>query len=719
MKKLFFLLTFVFTLTVLIQAAEPTIWTVNTRSEILKGDSKGVSIDETGTIVLAPKLNEVFNTQQSYVWSTVADPAGNVYLGTGNDGKIFKVDAGGKGALFSDLAELDVTALAIGKDGSLYAGTSPDGKVYKIDASGKADIYFDCPDKYIWSLAVLNDGSLAIGTGENGKIYKVKAANAAPQSSLLFDSSETHIISMAVDRSGNLFAGTDSNGIVLRITPEGKAFAVLDAALREIHELSVAPDGSVYALALSEAASTARPNPSTVKGTDGDGNNVVVAVTATEATTTEQPPKSRYDLTAAKSAVYRILPDGSNEIIWSSSSVTGFSLYAHQTNNGVLLGTSDKGRIYNITRDGRETLLLQTNEGQVSRIISDGKKLYATSSNAGKLYNFGSETLTEGSYESSVRDAKNSALWGRIWWNGTGNVMIQTRTGNTAKPDETWSDWSAALTDAKGGQISSPRARFMQWRATLRSSASLNDVSVSYLANNIAPEILSIQLLPTSVGLFANPPQIVDPNIEALGIDPAVFGLPAAVQIPPRRAFQKGARALQWTTEDRNGDKLEYSLYYRGINEKDFKLLRDNLRDNFFTLDGLALADGRYVFKVVAKDSLSNPLSLALSGERISEPIDIDNTAPQVITVGTPQFSGDKVRVSFEATDVSSYINRAEYSIDGGEWQSVYADDGISDSPKERYTFELTLKNPGEYSVTLRVFDESGNIGNARILVKK
>jgi hypothetical protein len=719
MKKLFFFLIATITFTTIINAADPTIWRVNNRTEMLKGEAKGVSVTDTGAIVLSPKLTEVFNTQQSFVWSSAVDTAGNVYLGTGNEGKIFKVGADGKGALFTDLAELDVTSLAVGKDGAVYAGTSPDGKVYRIDASGKAEVFFDCPDKYIWSLAVLNDGSLAVGTGEVGKIYKVKSANAAPASSLLFDSSDTHIISMVVDKAGNLYAGTDSNGLVLRITPEGKAFALLDAGLREIHDLAVSPDGSVYALALSDAASTTRPNPTTTTGTAADGTTAVVAVTSVEAPETPAAPKSRYDLSAAKSAVYRIAPDGSNEIIWSSAAVTGFSLYAHQTGSGILLGTSDKGRIYNITRDGRETLLLQTNEGQVSRIITDGKKLYATSSNAGKLYNFGGETVAEGSYESVVRDAKNSALWGRIWWSASGNINLQTRTGNSAKPDETWSDWSVALTDPKGGQIASPKARFMQWRATLRGTATLNDVAVSYLANNIAPEVLSIQLFPTSVGLFANPPQQVDPNIENSGLDPTVFGMPASVQVPPRRAYQRGAKALQWTAEDRNADKLEYTLYYRGVNEKDFKVLRDGLRDNFFTLDGLALADGRYIFKVVASDSPSNPLNLALSGERTSEPIDVDNTAPQVMAVGTPQASGEKVRVSFEASDVSSFISRAEYSIDGGEWQSVYADDGISDSIKERYTFDVNLKNAGEYSVTLRVFDEGGNVGNARVLVRR
>src|SRR5215475_11142720 len=79
-------------------ASEPVIWTVDSRAEVLKGDAKGVSISDTGAIVLAPKLTEVYSTGQSYVWSSAADTQGNVYLGTGNDGKIFKIDTAGKGA---------------------------------------------------------------------------------------------------------------------------------------------------------------------------------------------------------------------------------------------------------------------------------------------------------------------------------------------------------------------------------------------------------------------------------------------------------------------------------------------------------------------------------------------------------------------------------------------------------------------------------------------
>lgn len=696
--------------------SEPLVWSVNSRADVLKGDARGVSIDQDGTISLAPKLSEVYKSGQSYVWASAVDSAGNVFLGTGSDGKVFKVDANGNGTQLCDLAEINVSALVIGKGGEIYAGTSPDGKVYKIDANGKADIYFDPKEKYIWSLAILADGSLAVGTGDSGKIYKVKAANATPESSLLFDTSETHIIALAADKQGNLFAGTDSSGIVMRFGVDGKPFGLLDSPLREIHSIDIGPDGSVYVLALGESASAAKP--ADAAATPPATESKTVSVDKPNPANPEPAPKSRYDLSAAKSAVYRIMPDGGTDILWASPSVVGFSLYAHQTGRGVLLGTSDKGRIYNIGNDGRETLVLQTDANQISTIRSAGASLIATSSNQGSLFRFGGDS-GEGTYESAVLDAKATATWGRIWWRSSGNVTIQTRSGNTEKADETWSSWSTALSDPKGAQIASPKAKYIQWRAVLKAAGSiLNEVNVAFVARNIAPEVLSIQVLPTNVGLAANPPQQIDPNIELAGLDPVVFGIPN-VPVPPRRLYQRGATSLQWSAEDRNGDRMIYDIYYREIGDAVYKLLRADLIDPFIAIDGQSLADGRYIFRVVAKDSPSNPVTLALSGEKTTEPIDIDNTAPLVAASGTPQTAGDKTRVAFEATDASSYLTRAEYSVNGGEWRSVYADDGISDGPRERYTIDIATPTSGEYVVTIRVYDVNGNAGNARILVKK
>ncbi len=463
MKTILLFLAIAISLSTITSAAEPSVWTVGSRADVLKGDSRGVSIDSSGAITLAPKLTEIYKTEQPYIWSSVIDATGNVFLGTGSDGRIYKVTAAGSGAMFADLNELNVTALAIGHNGELFAATSPDGKVYRIDSAGKADVYFEPKEKYIWSLAVMNDGNLAVGTGEGGKVYRVRTPNATPEASLLFDTSETHIISLAVDRQGNLYAGTDSGGLVMRFGADGKPFGLLDSPLREIHEITVGPDGSVYVLALGESASVVTPASGPSPASTPEAKTV--STEKPNPTAPPTPEKSRYDLTGAKSVVYRILPDGGSDIIWASTSVTGFSIYAHQTGAGVLLGTSDKGRVYNITNSGRETLVLQSDTNQISTIRSRGADLYATSSNQGRLFKIGGDTVAEGSYESAVFDAKASATWGRIWWQSSGNVEIQTRSGNTEKSDETWSSWNAVATTARSGQIASPKARYLQWRA--------------------------------------------------------------------------------------------------------------------------------------------------------------------------------------------------------------------------------------------------------------
>src|SRR4030095_16386485 len=444
---------------------QPTVWETSGRADLLKGDARGVSISDTGVLMLAPKLTEVFTTQQTYVWSSASDNQGNVFLGTGHDGKIFRVKPDGTGALLYDAAELDVTAL-VAKDGVVYAGTSPDGKVYRITPDGKAEVFFDPEDKYIWSLALLPDGSLAVGTGDSGKLYRVRTAGAKPETSLLVNTSQTHVISLAVSPQGDLIAGTDSGGLVLRVSSEGKTFALFDTQLREIHSLAVASDGSIYALALSDAASGSR-GPSTPadpsQPTDGSTPTTSVTITAIdEAGAAVQaqptPTRSRSDISNARSAVFRILPDGATDIVWSSSTITAFAVAPGLQPGTVLIGTSEKGRIYSVTNDGRDTLLLQSTEGQISSLLTRNNQVYAASSNQGKLFSFGAGLLNEGSYESPVRDAKLTASWGRIWWRGAGNVELQTRTGNGERPDATWSEWSPVYKNPDGNQISSPRA---------------------------------------------------------------------------------------------------------------------------------------------------------------------------------------------------------------------------------------------------------------------
>jgi hypothetical protein len=75
------------------------------------------------------------------------------------------------------------------------------------------------------------------------------------------------------------------------------------------------------------------------------------------------------------------------------------------------------------------------------------------------------------------------------------------------------------------------------------------------------------------------------------------------------------------------------------------------------------------------------------------------------------------VIVKFTARDTSSSIERAQYSLDGGEWILVSPTGGISDAPEEHYEFSLSNLGPGEHTIAVRAYDKFENVGSAKTTV--
>jgi hypothetical protein len=714
-------------------AGGPVFWRVNTRSEIEKGDARGVSIADNGALTLAPSLIEVFDTKQAYVWSAAADSAGNIYLGTGHEGRVFKVDPSGKGSLLYKTSELDVMALAVDAQGNVYAGTSPDGKIYRIAPNGEAKVFFEPKTKYIWSLTFDGQGRMLVGTGDKGVIYRVNADGTGAPSVTI---SQPNITALRVASSGAIIAGTDPGGLVLRISPEGKVFTLFDSSQREIRDLALGRNDEIYALALAESAGTGATNtspaaspvaPTTPPSNSSDDGTVTITISDLQVIDTPgaAPATSSSAGGQSKSAVYRLDANGLSDTIWDSKETTAFALAA-AGDGRVLVGTGQKGRIYQASAGEKPILLAQTSEAQTSRLIragAGGNQLFAAASNLGKLFRLSSETAASGTYTSSVRDAQSSASWGRLAWVGEGAIELQTRSGNTSNPDSTWSDWSAPAANPDGDAIKSPTARFIQWRATLKkspnsSSPRLREVTISYLPRNLAPKINSVTILPAGVSLQALPQQQPDSGADQAGLDPSILG--AMAQIPPRRVFQRGAISLQWQAEDKNGDTIEYSVYYRSASGSgaEFYPLKTELRENYYTVDANALPDGRYVFKVVASDEASNPGAQALKDEQETEPVEVDNTPPVVAAADAPRVTGSNVEIVFRAADATSIIRRAEYQIDGGQWKMVFPVDGIADSKREEFRVSVALADKKPHVIALRAFDANANVGGAQATVK-
>lgn len=725
-------------------AVSPIFWSTDSFADFSKGTLKGLSLSAEGQLSLAPKFDSVFDSDQALIWSAVVDNKKSVFVGTGHDGKVFKVDGSGSSSLFFDAAELDVLALALDSDQTLYAATSPDGKVYKVNSDGKASVFFDPEDKFIWDMAFDRKGNLFAATGNKGKLYKV---NKEGKGEVFYDSGQSNIICIAIDDAGNVVAGSDPDGYLYRISADGKPFVVYDSTMREIHEVQLDSKGSIYFVGINGGAGGSISESKNSGSEIISGDSVTVSLSLSgqgdkkapvvEETLAFKPPLgrgSRRDSGGQKSGIFRIAPDNSVETLWTSDSETIYGLHL-RADSSLLFSTGNKGRIYLLKPDKKFNLLLETTEEQTTKLVPAGTDILACTSNLAKIYRLGGVVNTQGSYESEVKDTQGVSTWGSLHWRAVvpdgASLKIHTRSGNTRKPDKSWSDWSKAHTLADGEAIQSPRARYVQYKAVLsttnQNSASMEQISVPYLPQNLVPEVKSINILPPGVafqrlpGFSAqrSPVTLVDQgSAEASGASDAI-PQNASVSIPPRRTFQKGAQSFSWEAEDDNGDDLIYSIYFRGEKESEWRLLKKDLEERFYTLEADSLPDGKYFVKVMASDSPSNPKLVALSAELVSVQFHVDNTAPQ-IQVANQTVQGRTSMVRFRASDSVSALRKAEVSLDGKEWEMVFSADGIVDSKTEEFEIKTATLEPGEHVVALRVYDATGNvaIGKAALSIK-
>src|SRR5690349_23381355 len=134
--------------TPILQAASTSFWLVSTQNDFLKGEVEQLTVDTDGRVMLGPSIETLSQTSTPAVWRLALDTNGNVWAGTGNEGKVLKVDKSGNTTTVFDATELEVHALAAGPNGVMYAGSSPDGKIYKITPDGKSEPFFDPEDKY-------------------------------------------------------------------------------------------------------------------------------------------------------------------------------------------------------------------------------------------------------------------------------------------------------------------------------------------------------------------------------------------------------------------------------------------------------------------------------------------------------------------------------------------------------------------------------------------
>jgi hypothetical protein len=326
--------------------------------------------------------------------------------------------------------------------------------------------------------------------------------------------------------------------------------------------------------------------------------------------------------------------------------------------NGVLYAaTGNAGVVYRIEpgkngSDAQVARLLEPDQRQslALALAPKGSTLLIGTGNNGAAYRVALGEAGSGTYYSPIFDAKSTAHWGNLRTISR-SAEIETRSGNTAEPDASWSDWQPLRPNELGEYaVASPPARYLQYRVNLSEStstpgaAALSRIEVAYRAVNHAPTV--------------------------------------ALTVPRGGEYWMGKKKITWTGKDPDSDTLFYRAYLSSDDGATWQALGDAAsKTASFELDSSKYPDGVYRLKVVGSDAAANPED-PREDQAISLPIVIDNTVPTLDAVLTPGEGGWKLQgVASDATS----------PISGVEWHYVAADKASESAENKPTTVFATI----------------------------
>ena len=709
---------------------QPMVWRQSSFQDFSLGTFNSTAATSADDVRLVPSISKLAALPEDYVWQVVPDGQGGAYAGTGNNGRIYRIDKNGSIYIFFKTGELEVHSLARDSKGVLYAGTSPGGKVFRIEPDGRGRVILDAQEKYILSLSADSKDNIYAGVGDGGKIYRITPSG---KSEIFAKLPEASVLSLAVDKSDNLYAGTAKDGVVYKIAPDGTVSAVYNAAEDSIPSLAVDGSGNIYA------------------GTgSGKGSIYKIPVSGVPKTVYDKAPRALSMAVDAEGCVYVVSDD----------------------------------QIFKITPDEKIMSLDTRRSGAqfIAVAVDRDGTIFAGTANTGAVYR--SDSALEGTYDSAVHDAGLPSRWGMINWIADlpkgASVALQTRTGNVAEPDATWSAWSHVYTGTSGQPIASPPARYIQYRATLKgtaaSSPALRQVTVAYLTENRPPKVTVSE--PQAGAAIARTAAIKwsgsDPDKDTLTYDlyysadagktwqPIGRGVKQPKnsngaepkegmdKTPKQESPENGAAGGRVSdTEDMMAQlRSELDKHPEIPQEAKDKILEEapgaiekaidaaskpadestddeeedsgtgqsSTKQTSYNWDTTKVPDGSYLIKVVATDRTSNATGY-LTDEKIVGPVIVANTPPKVFA------SQKDVKVNADRTAVlSGYASGSlvpvvgvQYRVDSGDWMAAAASDGIFDSPSEGFAVTTQPLAKGKRTIEVKAVDAAGNSATAKV----
>lgn len=719
---------------------------------------KGIAVRSDGRLLDGPVVRDLPGTAPADLWWTLTRAtAGDAWLlGTGPEGKVFRVTLAEKEGIQAELAaDLDAThvfALAALPAGGLLAGTSPQGTLTLVQ-DGKPVASALLPVDSILDLLVLpgDKPAVLVATGNPGRIYRVDLTQFAAAGegkerlgnddalnragiSLLGEIRDRNVRRLLRLSDGRIIAGSAPRGNVYAFNAEGGApRLLLENREAEVTDLIAAPDGRGFYAALTVASASGEARVTRA------ASPVALAPKPGAEPPAEPMPdaEARPERFTGRGQLVWFPATGLPETVVSRSNLAFYRLAWHTAASRawLLISGGEQGELLAYDPAERRSVNLgASTSAQVNAIApiagAPGRFLLLRN-NATGLSELAFGAAATRSIETRKLDLGVPAEIGQLRFaqaappTGEG-VSVALRTSFGSDELEGWSEWTDLRPQDGGWFAPGLLGRYVQVRVQLASGAAtpvVERATLHYLPQNRRPQLTDFRVFPANLGLIPAPEPAANPTStlgQFLNPNPRENAEPEGRRrtalLNSQLVPQPGAQFIYWTLTDPDDDNVVATFAIAPAGTEDWSDLAIDTADPYVQFDISHFAEGRYRTRLTAREIGPRPVEQRLRYAFETEGLVVDRTAPQLLAAEATRADG-VWRISVEGVDALSALEGAEFILNNGARATLeHPADGILDSQRETFVAEFTAAQAAAAtSVEIVVYDKAGNSAARRL----
>ncbi len=467
-------------------------------TKIYPSESEETEIVETGTSEpngLITFGGEIVETQQyltnKHIFAMAIDVAGRLLAAVSGDKCAlyrFKADKTGEPeVIFEPNDATDnppcvgtkyIFAIAVDDAGNIYLGTGPQGKIYELDSFGKEQqLLYDSRDKNILSLAIGQDGFVYAGSDSRGLIYKINPHNKT--ATVLYDSDQPEITALLFAGDNNLYAAATSAEIVgtqvefaVRLPQAGRPdIESLQESIPEAEEgLKLEIANTKQNSSDDETSRRQRPTPQPSKPVEA---SYIYSITEEGYVT---------DIFTEAVVLFCLAEQEQELLIGTGNDGRIFNIDPASEQRAIIYQDEQASQIVSIAVAGDDVYLGTANP---AKLIKLAKTFYPEGTYTSDLIDAG-QPADWGKLQIDADIPQGC------------KVMMDSRSGNVKDVnDPTFSKWTESIEVTEPVQLQCPLGRFCQYRLVLqtednRKGPVVREIAVASTVPNLAPKVESV-----------------------------------------------------------------------------------------------------------------------------------------------------------------------------------------------------------------------------------